>query len=152
VDATTASQAPAWSDEEEDWEDDEPDSGFLADGSPPPGTKDQYGNPIFVVIDRSGIHHIGVHVCQCPNAKPIDIQLLEMGIYPASQKRPKTGFTFRVLDDFLVDNRECKVAALAFYSKLRRLTSNAFPHLSPVSVFLVTNVSSVLTRHLLGPI
>ncbi|KAG2075564.1 hypothetical protein BDR04DRAFT_1005161, partial [Suillus decipiens] len=42
--------------------------------------------------------------CHCPNALSSDIQLFRHGFFPASFNRPKTAFTFRVLDDFLLDN------------------------------------------------
>jgi hypothetical protein len=84
-----------------------------------PGSVDENGNPIMVIVDRSGIHHIGVQPYSCPNAASVDRQLLETGIYPASQLRPKTGFTFALLDDYLVENWECKVSALRYFSKLR---------------------------------
>lgn len=53
-------------------------------------------------------------------------------MFPASFKKIKTTFTFQVLDDFLTDNRECKTAAMNYFNKLRRLTSNTFPHTVPV--------------------
>ena len=140
---TGTSAAPVLQDEsannpfdlfDDGWEDDENEerNTYLHYGPPRPGSLDANGHQIMIIVDRSGIHHIGIHFCDCPSAKSADLQLLDMGIYPASQKRPKTGFTFGVLDDFLVDNRECKVSALRFYSKLRRITSNAFPASAPV--------------------
>ena len=57
-----------------------------------------------------------------------DLQLLEAGLYPTSISSPRTAFTFRVLDNFLLTNKECKTSAMAYYSKLRRVTNNAFPH------------------------
>ncbi|KAI5981079.1 hypothetical protein EDD15DRAFT_2197779 [Pisolithus albus] len=42
---------------------------------------------------------------------------------------PSTAFTFSVLDDFLRDNVECGTSGMNYYSKLRRVTSNVFPHL-----------------------
>lgn len=92
-----------------------------------PEVRDKDGNPMLVVVDTSGIHHIGVRWCQCPKAEDRCLQLLKMGLYPASVKRPKTVFTFRVLDDFLIENEECKTSALSYYSKLKRTTNNAFP-------------------------
>jgi hypothetical protein len=114
---------------EDDWEDEDDVPTDLLDDTPPASSQGM------VIVDRSGVHHIGVHPCQCPNARRIDHQLLNIGIYPASQKNPKTGFTFRVLDDFLIDNRESKVPALSFYNKLRRVTNNAFPHTTPVCIY-----------------
>lgn len=88
------------------------------------------------IVDRNGVHKIGVHWCQCPNAEPKDIQLLRLGLYSVSYKDPKTTFTTQVLDDFLIDNLECKTSASNYHSKLRKTTSNAFPHTVPVSLKL----------------
>ncbi|KAG2078756.1 hypothetical protein BDR04DRAFT_1124429 [Suillus decipiens] len=52
-----------------------------------------------VIIDKSGVHHL------------------------------KTAFTFRVLDDFLLDNLECGTSAMNYYSKLQQMTLSMFPHL-----------------------
>src|SRR5258708_29918577 len=60
------------------------------------------------------------------------MQLFQAGLFPASFTRPKTAFTFRVLDDFLLDNLECGTSAMNYYSKLRQMTSSMFPHLVPV--------------------
>ncbi|KAG2109773.1 hypothetical protein BD769DRAFT_1630399 [Suillus cothurnatus] len=58
-----------------------------------------------------------------------DIQMFRHGFFPASFNRPKTVFTFQVLDDFLLDNLECGTSAMNYYSKLRRMTSSMFSHL-----------------------
>lgn len=96
--------------------------------------KDNAGNPIIHIVDISGIHRIGVKWCSCPNADLPAVQLLKARLYPASTISPRTAFTFRVLDDFLIENKECKTSALNYYNKLKRLTSNAFPHLVAVSI------------------
>ncbi|KAI6115546.1 hypothetical protein EV401DRAFT_1889521 [Pisolithus croceorrhizus] len=48
-------------------------------------------------------------------------------LFPASISKPKTAFTFDVLDHFLIDSLECKTSAMNFYQKLKRFTNNAFP-------------------------
>ncbi|KAI6015950.1 hypothetical protein EDC04DRAFT_2608628 [Pisolithus marmoratus] len=48
-------------------------------------------------------------------------------LFPASISKPKTAFTFDVLDHFLIDALECKTSAMSFYQKLKRFTNNAFP-------------------------
>jgi hypothetical protein len=60
-----------------------------------------------------------------------------MGLFPASLKRVQTAFTFAVLDDFQMDNLECKTAGMKYFSKLQRLTSNTFPSSVPVGIGLV---------------
>ncbi|KAI1790343.1 hypothetical protein LXA43DRAFT_1095489 [Ganoderma leucocontextum] len=84
-----------------------------------------------VVIDIEGVHELPFTFCACPNAARDDIQLLDLGYYPASVQQPKTVFTIRVLDDFLLSNKECKTAARNYYNKLRRTTNPAFPHMVP---------------------
>jgi hypothetical protein len=85
------------------------------------------------VVDTSGLHSLMIRFCRCSNALSQDMQLFEMGLFPASFTSPKTAFTFAVLDDFLLDNLECGTSAMNYYSKLRRVTSSVFPHLVPVS-------------------
>ncbi|KAG1818895.1 hypothetical protein DFJ58DRAFT_673349 [Suillus subalutaceus] len=84
-----------------------------------------------VIIDKSGVHRLRVRCCDCPNAMSPDLQMFRHGFFPASFNKPKTLFTFRVLDDFLLDNLECGTSAMNYYSKLRRMTSRMFPHLVP---------------------
>ncbi|KAG1884252.1 hypothetical protein F4604DRAFT_1878716 [Suillus subluteus] len=84
-----------------------------------------------VIIDKSGVHRLEIQCYDCPNALSPDIQMFRHGFFPASFNRPKTAFTFRVLDDFLLDNLECGTSAMNYYSKLRRMTSSMFPHLVP---------------------
>lgn len=98
---------------------------------------DPEGNPIFTIIDRTGIHNLAVRPCTCPGPDPIHKQLLKMGLYPATQRSPRTAFTFAVLDDLRLMNLECKIAANSFFNYLRRLTDPIFPYSQPVSVSLV---------------
>ena len=100
---------------------------------PFPRISDPQGYPLLTVVDTSGVHGIGVRWCNCPDAMPRDRQLLAMGLYPASVKNPRTAFTFRVLDAFLIANKECKTPAGQYFAMLRRITNNAFPHRVPVS-------------------
>ncbi|KAG2115301.1 uncharacterized protein F5147DRAFT_569827 [Suillus discolor] len=60
----------------------------------------------------------------------MDKQLFEMGLFPASFTHPKTVFTFALLDNFIRGNLECRMG-MNYYSKLRQITSNMFPHLVP---------------------
>ncbi|KAI6125019.1 hypothetical protein EDD16DRAFT_1474673, partial [Pisolithus croceorrhizus] len=56
---------------------------------------------------------------------------LRRRLFPASISKPKTAFTFDVLDHFLIDALECKTSAMSFYQKLKRFTNNAFPERVP---------------------
>ncbi|PCH37331.1 hypothetical protein WOLCODRAFT_158056 [Wolfiporia cocos MD-104 SS10] len=82
---------------------------------------------MLTVMDMMGIHHLDVNWCGCENSPSCDQQLLAMGLYLASTLQPQTAFTFRVLDDYLLTNKECKTSAVSYYSWLRRVMDNAFP-------------------------
>ncbi|KAI6102118.1 hypothetical protein F5141DRAFT_1190031 [Pisolithus sp. B1] len=71
------------------------------------------------IVHTEGIFSHKVLVCKCP------------GLFPASISKPKTAFTFDVLDHFLIDALECKTSAMSFYQKLKRFTNNAFPERVP---------------------
>jgi len=43
-------------------------------------------------------------------------------------------FTFQVLEEFHLDNLECKTTPSQFFSCLRRLTSDKFPNSVPVDL------------------
>ncbi|KAG1726471.1 hypothetical protein EDB19DRAFT_1897637 [Suillus lakei] len=81
------------------------------------------GEPLFTHV---------VSWCHCLGSNPQHLQLLRAGLFPASSTRPRTAFTFEVLDHFLIDALECKTSARSFYEKLTRLTNNAFPDTVPV--------------------
>jgi hypothetical protein len=55
-----------------------------------------------------------------------------MDLFPSTMERPQTVFTFSVLDRYRIESLEGKTSAYSFYSQLRRLTDNCFPHLLPV--------------------
>jgi hypothetical protein len=110
------------------------DLGF---GSSKHGRRDKEGNPIMTIVDRSGVHEIGVSWCCCPEAPECDIQLMMAGLFPATFHNPKTAFTFRVLEEFHLDNLECKTTPSQFFSRLRRLTNNEFPNTVLVGGFSV---------------
>lgn len=94
----------------------------------------QFGAPhMMVIVDITGVHELPVVFCSCPNADTLDMQLLRMGFYPATARKPKTAFSFRVLDDFLLTNKECKTSAMNYWNKIRRTTNDIFPHMVPVS-------------------
>ncbi|KAI0687850.1 hypothetical protein C8T65DRAFT_590105 [Cerioporus squamosus] len=92
-----------------------------------------------VVVDTDGIQELPFTFCRCTCASREDLQIIDLGLYPASVSRPRTVFTARLLDDFLLANKECNASARNYYNALRRRTNNAFPHMVPVcrsSVFV----------------
>jgi hypothetical protein len=72
-----------------------------------------------VIINKSRVHRLDIQCCDCPNDMSPDIQMFRHRFFPASFNRPKTVFTFRVLNDFLLDNLECGTLAMNYYSKLQ---------------------------------
>jgi hypothetical protein len=92
---------------------------------------------IITVTHTNGIYQRRIRWCLCPDAPARDIQLLRMGLYPATAKRPSSAFTFQLLDYFYIDSMECKTSANNFYNKLRRLSCNAFPDTLPVRDILL---------------
>ncbi|KZP29241.1 hypothetical protein FIBSPDRAFT_727629, partial [Athelia psychrophila] len=59
------------------------------------------------------------------------MQLFREGLFPATQTKPETAFTFDLLDYFWVDMMECKTANQSFIRKLGRITNPDFPEDSP---------------------
>ena len=96
------------------------------------GKNDKDGNPVITIIDRSGVHEISIRWCCCLDAPGRDMQLMAAGLFPATFRNPRTAFTFRVLEEFHLDNLECKTTSSQFFSRLKRLTSHEFPNAVPV--------------------
>ncbi|KAG1867096.1 hypothetical protein C8R48DRAFT_747493 [Suillus tomentosus] len=117
-------QCPAVTDRWNLFEEDEPEDLLEPEDLPfVSGPEFQPKENTMVIVDKSGVHHLEVRCCECPNAMSPDIQMFRHGFFPASFNRPKTVFTFRVLNDFLLDSLECGTSAMNYYSKLRRMTS-----------------------------
>ena len=100
------------------------------------------GNPLFTVVDRSGVFDMEIIFCVCSTTVDTYEQLLQSRLFPATFKQIETLFTFSVLEDFLTDNLECKTTAQQYYSKLQSMTSKMFPISVPVcfsSILLSTS-------------
>ena len=106
----------------------------LADRAPAaPRFGTMYNNDrLITIVHTNGIHQLSVTFCKCHNAARLDKQLLTLGYYPASRRRPSTAFTFESLNDVLLTNKECKAAVFSYMSKLCRTTDNVFPDAVPV--------------------
>jgi len=87
---------------------------------------------VVVIVHTTGVFQHHVRWCSCPGHAKEEIQLLCLRLFPASNLRPKTAFTFDVLDHFYVDAMECKTSGDSFFQKLCQLTNNAFPDVVPV--------------------
>ncbi|KAF7317925.1 CxC2 domain-containing protein [Mycena kentingensis (nom. inval.)] len=78
----------------------------------------------FVVIDRNGIQYVALDFCGCyhtTDATPI--QLLKVGLYPATLESPRTCVTFGCLDLFQTLSLQGKTTAYDFYASLESLTN-----------------------------
>lgn len=100
--------------------------------------KDRWGYPVKVIVHELDVHQLGVAQCQCSGGGagiPADEQLLRLGgLFPATQKDPKTCFTLRGLEYHQLDRLESKIAPEAMMRKLRRRTTPMHPSTVPVSV------------------
>lgn len=118
-----------WASDEEDL----PESlGAKVDAAYGNGLPNLKGGNIVCMVDTSGVHRFRVHLCECPNRKDNDLQYFEMGLFPASLEKPKTAFTFRVLDDLRLTNLECHTPYRSYWKTLVRKTSCEFPLSVPV--------------------
>ncbi|KAI0686970.1 hypothetical protein C8Q76DRAFT_635860 [Earliella scabrosa] len=62
---------------------------------------------------------------------PEPIQLIQMGLYPASWKRPRTAFTMKLMRAYHLLSLQAQTSALDFYNYLRRTTDNVDPESVP---------------------
>ncbi|KAI6014687.1 hypothetical protein EDC04DRAFT_2870627 [Pisolithus marmoratus] len=113
--------------------DPDPDDGILLDRHSDDLAIRRYSRFQMTIVHTEGIFSHEVSVCNCPGSNPNDwhLDLLRQRLFPASISKPKTAFTFAVLDHFLIDALECKTSAMSFYQKLKRFTNNAFPERVP---------------------
>ncbi|KAG1844237.1 hypothetical protein F4604DRAFT_1937648 [Suillus subluteus] len=87
----------------DDWYDTDDEGDNFAEGQWVPLVNDPQTT---TVVDTSGLHSLMIRFCWCASALGPDMQLFEIGLFPASFTSPKTVFTFAVLDNFLLDNLE----------------------------------------------
>lgn len=83
------------------------------------------------VMHTNGIHSIKVSYCECEGI-PLHEQLLMHSIFPATDKKPATGFTFATLDQFLRANLISKTSAWDYCINMRHSTDPVQPHEAPV--------------------
>lgn len=79
----------------------------------------------FTIVDTNGIHTFPVSFCECSNRPHHRIQLLRAGLMPASVERPRSAFTFDVLETFHLLTLQSKVSAYDFYYSIEHKTNNA---------------------------
>lgn len=78
----------------------------------------------FVVVDTSGQHTIDLSYCRCVGAADRHIQLLRISWFPASIDRPRTAYTFDVLNSFQLVNLQGKLSLYDFYLSLVHKSDN----------------------------
>ena len=86
-----------------------------------------------VIVHTNGIHQVCIEYCRCEDV-PEAVQLAQSKLFPATMERPRTAFTFAVLNDFHVHSLTSKKSALDYVDALRKHTSATFPHQTPVSI------------------
>ena len=98
-----------------------------------------------IVIDDNGVHRVSVQFCSCvDDAQCVEDyrQLLHIGWYPASFRRPKTAFTFNVLDSYHKIVLQGKLNLYDFYLSILQKTDNCGRKKAVVSpVFFSIGVS-----------
>jgi hypothetical protein len=84
-----------------------------------------------VIGDITGLHSVVVRFCRHPGRGSQSKQLLDANIFPCSEERPQTGFTFNMLRLFTLLSTESKLSAQCFYNVLACQTNPVFPHEVP---------------------
>jgi len=116
--------------DDEDWEYEDDIYGIVPRLAPHVPKADRDGNIFVTIVHRDGFHHLPLVTCAC-SAEPLDIQVLDHRLYPATYDRVRTLFTFELLDDQRWDNLECKTSYYQYHQKLRRRTHSSCPDLAP---------------------
>lgn len=106
------------------------------DGKPCPNTGIRTWPKVpseITVMHTNGIHKVGINYCVCTVADEPYQQLLDHGLFPATNPRPSTVFTFQALDQFQDFNLTSKMSAHDYCLSLRSQTDPVMPHTVPVS-------------------
>lgn len=79
-----------------------------------------------LVVDMSGYHYVRVRFCACSASSFLEPfrQLLRFQWYPASILRPKTVFTFDLLDSYHKFSMQGKLNVFDFYTSIMQKTDN----------------------------
>ena len=95
------------------------------------------GSHHFTVLDLSGVHHINIDYCGCPDISLSKVvQILRHGWFPAMFDRPQMAFTFECLSFFHELTLQGKVNMYDFYHTIMRVSDNAGLSKTVVSCFL----------------
>jgi hypothetical protein len=99
---------------------------FGHDGGEQCDTPEEVQND-FTVFATNGVHHVAVRFCGCHHATGGSrriIQLLHASWFPATLSRPRTAFTFDVLDSFHLLTLQGKTSAYDYYLSLVHKSDN----------------------------
>ena len=126
--------------EDEDNSEDETDEAYVEGAARLRGRQamvrtDAWGHKVLVLVHETDLHCLGVAYCHCAERRdmPLDAQLLRLGgLFPATDKTPRTAFTLRGLSYHQIDRLECKVSPQAIFRKIRRRTNPLHPATVPV--------------------
>ncbi|KAF8059505.1 hypothetical protein FPV67DRAFT_1390176, partial [Lyophyllum atratum] len=83
---------------------------------------------LFLIVDINGIHNTRVHFCTC-HGNPVDRrrkQLMAIGLFPATVKRPTLAFSIDFIQLFHRLHLQGKLNAYDFIQTFRRITDNVF--------------------------
>lgn len=99
-----------------------------------------------IVGDVTGFHEVNVQFCACYKEDGSFLytwqQLLRLGWFPATQDRPTTAFTFRLLNFLHQLNLQGKTSLYDFHRTLWRVTDNS--HLLHIVVYHLPFILKVL--------
>lgn len=104
---------------------------------------------ILTIIDFTGIHHINVRFCDCGiiGSSKYFVQMLRAGWWPASLRRPKTGFTVRLLELFHALTLQSKTNGYDFYRSIVRMTDGSGLYEHRVRIPLPPNYFQLADDH-----
>lgn len=105
-------------------------------------------NESFVVMDMNGIHHLDLEYCGCSLGNHLERyqQLLRAAWYPASFDRPRTAFTFDVLDTYHKLTLQGKLNLFDFYYGILHKTDNCGRDKKVVSNLELLCTMSLITK------
>ncbi|KAH9884219.1 hypothetical protein C8Q73DRAFT_644132 [Cubamyces lactineus] len=93
---------------------------------------------MMVFVHEHGVSSMACSFCECAEmaggeqlvtSEPL--QLVEMGLYPASWKQPRTAYTITLLESYHLLSLQTHCSAEDFYTYLRRKTDNVAPKTVP---------------------
>ena len=83
------------------------------------------------VVHNRGVHDVHVRFCACrklgESPIPDFVQLILVGIWPASWKEPRSAFTFDVMEGFHILSVQAHTNVYDFCKYLAMLTDDVFP-------------------------